>query len=131
MRGGKGRFRGNRAREGTFDPEDAKHVKHTKLGVWDLYQEKAPNLARIPGATRAELYLEMCQSFPFVWRMLKDIGRIRSCWFMLGIYTSMVVLGSLVPALSLWYSGQLLKIVSPHFIMSCDIYNPQCPIRSK
>lgn len=113
MRGGKGRFRGKRAGKGTFDPEDAKHVKHTKLGVWDLYEEKSPTLARIPGGSRAESYLEMYQSLPFVWRMLKDIGSIRSCWIMLGIYAIMVVLGSLVPALSLWYSGQLLKIVSP------------------
>lgn len=105
------RRRAPRPGKGTFNPDDAKHVKHNKLGVWDLYQEKNTKLARIPGASGAESYLEMYQSLPFVWRMFKDIGSIRSCWAMLFIYVVMVVIGSLVPAVSLWYSGQLLKIV--------------------
>lgn len=98
--------------KGTFDPEDIKHVDHTKLGVWDFYQERKPRLERIPGASRAESYLEMYQSIPYVYRMIKDIGSIRSCWIMLSTYFLLVVLESLIPALSLWYSGQLLKIVS-------------------
>lgn len=106
--------RGIRSRgsgKGTFNPEDAKHVKHTKLGVWDLYQEKRPELAHIPGAANAEPYLEMYHSLPFVWRMLKELGQIRRCWVLLFLYLLIVSLASLVPAVSLWYSGQLLKIV--------------------
>src|ERR1700722_6541326 len=94
-----------------FDPDDTNHVKHTKLGVWDLYEEKQPELARIPGAAGVEQYLEMYQSLPFVWRMLKDLGQIKNCWIMLFFYLLVVLLASLVPAVSLWYSGQLLKIV--------------------
>jgi hypothetical protein len=107
-------FRGRRSRgqgKGTFNPEDAKHVKHTKLGVWDFYQERRPELARIPGAVKAEAYLEMYQSLPFLWRMLKELGHIKNCWILLFLYLLIVILASLVPAVSLWYSGQLLKIV--------------------
>lgn len=47
------RMRGKRtritSRKGVFNPEDATQVKHTKLGVWDLYEEKEPELANIPG----------------------------------------------------------------------------------
>lgn len=25
--------------EGTFDPEDTRKVKHTRIGIWDLYEE--------------------------------------------------------------------------------------------
>jgi hypothetical protein len=103
--------------KGTFNPDDAQHVKHTKFGVWDFYQERS-KLAHIPGAAKAEPYLEMYQeiyqSLPFVWRMLKELGQIRSCWTMLFIYLLVVLLASLVPAVSLWYSGQLLKIVRQH-----------------
>ncbi|KAF7986144.1 hypothetical protein HWV62_38510 [Athelia sp. TMB] len=97
--------------KGTFDPEDEKHVKHTKLGVWDLYRETQPELQHIPGSSRMEPYLEMYQSLPFVWKMILDIGSIRSCWVMLTAYLSLVIMAALVPAVSLWYSGQLLRIV--------------------
>lgn len=111
-------YRGRRSiktgKGGAFNPEDAKHVKHTKLGVWDFYQERRLEFARIPGAAKAEPYLEMYQSLPFVWRMLKELGQIKSCWILLSLYLLIVFLASLVPAVSLWYSGQLLKIVRQH-----------------
>lgn len=107
-------FRNRRSKnpgKGTFNPEDDKYVKHTKLGVWDLYQETKPELRKIPGASKVEPYLEMYQSLPFVWRMILDIGSIRSCWIMLSLYLVLTILAALIPAVSLWYSGQLLKIV--------------------
>lgn len=114
-RGGRGKFGPRPGRgKGTFNPEDDKHVKHTKLGVWDLYKEVQPELKSIPGSSRLEPYLEMYQSLPFVWRMIQDIGSIRSCWVMLVTYLVLTILSALIPAVSLWYSGQLLRIV-------CDI----------
>jgi hypothetical protein len=97
--------------KGVFNPDDSKNVRHTKFGVWDFYQERQPELARIPGAAKVQPYLEIYQSLPFVWRMLKELGQIKSCWTLLSLYLLIVFLASLVPALSLWYSGQLLKIV--------------------
>ncbi|KNZ80019.1 Toxin RTX-I translocation ATP-binding protein [Termitomyces sp. J132] len=43
--------------------------------------------------------------------MLKDVGSIRACWFHLALYLIVECIASLVPAVSLWYSAQLLKIV--------------------
>ncbi|KAG5646916.1 hypothetical protein DXG03_001992 [Asterophora parasitica] len=98
-------------RKGTFDPLNPKNVKHTRIGVWDMYEEVQPELAHIPGGSRLEPYLEMAQGIPYVWRMLKDVGSIRACWFLLGTYLAIECAASLVPAVSLWYSAQLLDIV--------------------
>jgi hypothetical protein len=85
-----------------FHTEDSKNVKHTSLGVWDLYEERHPELSRIPGASRAESYLEIVQSLPYIWQMIKDVGSIRNCWFLLSLYLFVIVLSSLVPAVALW-----------------------------
>ncbi|KAK0432902.1 P-loop containing nucleoside triphosphate hydrolase protein [Armillaria borealis] len=102
--------RGTR-RKGVFDPSDSKNVTYTRVGVWDLYEEKPEVLARIPWSSRLEPYVEMLGSMPYFWRMLRDIGSIRSCWILLGLNLFIHILGALIPALTLWYSGQLLNIV--------------------
>ncbi|KAF8876487.1 P-loop containing nucleoside triphosphate hydrolase protein [Infundibulicybe gibba] len=114
MHGGyarRSRARSRRGSKGKFDPSDPVNVKHSRIGVWDLYEETQPELARVPGASYFENYFEMRNSLPFVWRMLKDIGSIRSCWSLLAMYLASEFVASLIPAVSLWYSGQLLKIV--------------------
>ncbi|KAE9391323.1 P-loop containing nucleoside triphosphate hydrolase protein [Gymnopus androsaceus JB14] len=101
-------------RKGKFDPADEKHVKHTNIGkVWELYEEREPELSKIPFSSRLNLerYLGIYDSFPFVWRMLTDIGSIRACWLYLALYLAIQFALSLIPAVQLWYSGQLLTIV--------------------
>ena len=85
-----------------FDTEDSKNVKHSYLGVWDLYEERHPELSRIPGASRAESSLEIIQSLPYLLRMIKDIGSIKNCWLLLSSYLFVITLSSLVPAVALW-----------------------------
>lgn len=104
MARGGGRRRGARitSRKGVFNPEDITKVKHTKVGVWDLYEEKEPELANIPGSSRLERFLAMRQSLPYLWQMLKDIGSIRSCWWLLVWYMALVVVSAMVPAAALW-----------------------------
>ncbi|THH11373.1 hypothetical protein EW145_g713 [Phellinidium pouzarii] len=97
--------------KGTFDPDDARRVKHTRVGVWDLYEEISPELKDVPGSAKLEQFNGIKQSLPYVWRMLKDLGRLRSCWLLLVSYASITALLSLLPAVALWYSGQMLKIV--------------------
>ncbi|KAG6885030.1 hypothetical protein C0993_006446 [Termitomyces sp. T159_Od127] len=105
-------FRQRRSsRKGSFDPSDTRNVKHSRIGVWDLYEEIQPELAHVPGSSRLEPYLEIAQNLPYVLRMLKDIGSIRACWFYLALYLIVECIASLIPAISLWYSAQLLKIV--------------------
>lgn len=96
------RRRGASNRKGSFNPDDRKNVRHTKIGVWDLYEEINPELARIPGSSRLETYMELLQGLPYVWRMLKDIGGIKDCWTLLGIYLLLEVAISLIPAVILW-----------------------------
>ena len=91
------------SRKGVFNPEDTKRVKHTRIGVWDLYEEKVPELERVPGLSRLERFLTIKQTLPYVWRMIKDIGSIRSCWLLLFLYLILELVEALVPAAVLWY----------------------------
>ncbi|TRM62953.1 P-loop containing nucleoside triphosphate hydrolase protein [Schizophyllum amplum] len=110
-RGKPGRHDGGPRRKGTFNPEDEAKVIHSKLGVWDFYQEKAPQMARLPSFLQLESYLEIIPSFPYVVRMLRDIASIRDCQVYMLLYLALEIVAALVPAISLWYSGQLLRIV--------------------
>jgi hypothetical protein len=64
-------------RPGKFDPEDARRVKHTRIGVWDLYEDRQTDIPHIPGSSRLETYYQIVQSMPHVLRMLKDILHTR------------------------------------------------------
>lgn len=99
-------------RKGTFDPNDESHVKHTKVGIWDLYEERNPTLARIPFSARLERYLAASKDLPFLWRMLRDIGSMSSCWFLLICYALVEFLSAFIPAAKLYFTGQLLNVVS-------------------
>ncbi|KAG1845086.1 P-loop containing nucleoside triphosphate hydrolase protein [Suillus subalutaceus] len=56
-------------RPGKFDPEDARRVKHTRIGVWDLYEDRQTDIPRIPGSSRLETYAQIVQSMPHVLRI--------------------------------------------------------------
>lgn len=103
MRRGKRAARGGK---GKFDPTDTKNVKHTRLGVWDLYEEIQPETAHLPGSSRFEAYFEMINSFPYVWRMITDIGSISECFTLLSGYLVLEV------RLSIWRSSTLLTLAS-------------------
>ena len=88
-------------RQGVFNPDDATRVKHTRVGVWDLYEEMRSDIP-VPGASRLETTSQMLQSLPYVWRMLKDICSVRRCFVLIMLYLVVEVVNSLIPALSLW-----------------------------
>lgn len=100
-------------RAGKVDPQDPCRVKHSRIGIWDLYEERQTNssLSRIPGSSIGETCAQMIQNTPYVLRMLKDVLSIRQVQMLLPIYLVMEVLDSLIPAVSLWYCGQLLRLV--------------------
>lgn len=95
------------SKKGVFNPEDADRVKHTRLGVWDLYEEKIPevdSLAPVPiPVPKWERYLEIKRDLPYIWRMFKDVASIRSCWSLLGLYSILELVSALLPAVTLWY----------------------------
>lgn len=88
-------------RPGVFNPHDNARIKHTRIGVWDLYEEKHSDIP-IPGASRLEITSQMLQDLPYVWIMLKDICRIRRCLVLVMLYLAAEVAASLIPAISLW-----------------------------
>ncbi|KAG1860742.1 hypothetical protein DFJ58DRAFT_744453 [Suillus subalutaceus] len=100
-----------KARAGELDYQDARRFKHTRLGIWDLYEERQSALPRIPASSISETYTQITQSAPFIVRMLKDVLSIRRCSMLLSAYLVVGILASLIPAVSLWYSGQLLRLV--------------------
>lgn len=89
-------------KKGTFDPHDTKRVKHTRLGVWDLYEERDSRFAHIPWSSNIEHYLKTLQDLSYVWSLLKDILIIPGCWYMLSLYMILELVGSILPALRLW-----------------------------
>jgi hypothetical protein len=101
------RRRTTTTRSGKFDPEDARRVKHTRIGVWDLYEDRQTDIPRVPGSSRLETYAQIVQSMPHVLRMLKDILSIRQCRLLLSVFLVVEVLASLIPAISLWYAPKL------------------------
>ena len=95
-----------------FDPNDEKRIRHKKFGIWDYYEEISPELEKVPGGRRLEQLNAFRQSLPYVWLMLKDLSSLRSTWVILPLYAAISLVMSFLPAVTLWYSGQLLKIVS-------------------
>ncbi|KAJ7583266.1 P-loop containing nucleoside triphosphate hydrolase protein [Mycena floridula] len=85
------------------------NIKHVKLGIWDVYEEIDPKTSRYERL--ASRFHEAREALPFMWRMVKDVLAIRSCWFPLCVYLAARFVSSLIPAVAMWYSGQLLSVV--------------------
>lgn len=88
-------------RKGTFDTEDRSRVKHSRIGVWDLYEEITPRLGPIGWPTFQPVY-DIVENIPYVWRMIVDVASIRECNILLFAYLVIELVASLLPALSLW-----------------------------
>ncbi|KAG2345399.1 P-loop containing nucleoside triphosphate hydrolase protein [Suillus weaverae] len=91
--------------------DDAHRVKHTRIGIWDLYEERQPQSLRMLGSSISETYAWVLQNMPYVVRMLKHMHSIPRCSILLSAYLVVELLGTLMPAISLWYTGQLLRLV--------------------
>jgi hypothetical protein len=85
-------------------------IKHTKLGLWDLYVDLDDD--QIPYTWPVISLQPYIQSAPYVWCMIKDITSIPKCRFLLAAYVVTELTAALIPALALSYSGQMLSIVN-------------------
>jgi hypothetical protein len=99
-------------REGVFDPSDKVKVEHHKYGIWDYYEEKNPELEKVPGKSKIEELMIIHNDFPIFLTMLKDIGSDSKCRMLLILFAVVELVSGLLPSLRLWFSGQLLSIVS-------------------
>jgi len=86
----------------------AKEFKHTKAGIWDAYEQIPAEKfgINIPGVSKLFRHLEFVEDLPFVWRMVKDVAKIKSCFYYLCLFIFVKVLASLEPAVALWYVAQ-------------------------
>ncbi|KAG1845091.1 P-loop containing nucleoside triphosphate hydrolase protein [Suillus subalutaceus] len=92
-----------------LDPKDVQcRVRHTRMGIWDLYEDPKTDVSRIGGI--AWTYAQIVESVPHISRTLKDILSIRRAWMPLSAFLVIEVLASLTPAVSLWYTGQLFGL---------------------
>ncbi|KAG1777301.1 P-loop containing nucleoside triphosphate hydrolase protein [Suillus placidus] len=95
-----------------IDPRDTSRYKHTRIGVWDLYEERLTEYwPYIPGSSIRETCGQIMESMPHIVQMLRDVLSIRRSWLLLSAFFVVEVLSSLIPAISLWYFGQLLRLV--------------------
>jgi hypothetical protein len=78
--------------------------KHTKTGIWEVYEQIPAGRAGIsfPGIAKLSRNLEIIGDLPFVWRMVKDVVKIKWCLYYLSLYIFVKALASLEPAVSLW-----------------------------
>ncbi|KAH9917929.1 P-loop containing nucleoside triphosphate hydrolase protein [Epithele typhae] len=101
-------------KKGTFNPYDTSRVKHTRLGVWDLYEEQEPKLAKVPGTSRFEQYMDLIECMPYVWRMVKDVLGIPSCAFLFAVHVACQFARAMMATLGTWcvtYTGSCSAIM--------------------
>ncbi|KIL71102.1 hypothetical protein M378DRAFT_156053 [Amanita muscaria Koide BX008] len=129
-------------RKRTSPSGDPGSIKHTQLGVWDLYEESDKRTTYLQQWTKSltRSYLEFVQALPYLLRMVKDIKNIPTCLNLLFFYLLTRLLLSLLPAVQLWCSGQLLTIVQTalsersvdkHFLLGTAAGRLLCSISSR
>jgi len=82
----------------------AEEFKRTKAGIWEVYEQIPTGKigAIIPGTSKLFRNLELIEDLPFVWRMVTDVIKIKSCWYYLCLFVLVKLLSSLEPAVALW-----------------------------
>jgi len=97
-----------------FDPDDKNNVRHFKHGVWDFYEDISDKktILQLPFLSRFKVLAKAYTDLPHVTRMLKDILSIEGVPFYFFLFIVFKFILAFMPAISLWYSGQLLVMVS-------------------
>jgi hypothetical protein len=83
-----------------FEPRQGKVLEHTRIGVWDLYQERDQLLSYLPTSWKLDAYTEMWNDLPYLWKAMRDIASV--AWPVLSLYLVLTLANSLLPALTLW-----------------------------
>lgn len=86
-------------------------ITHTRIGIWDLYEKRGQELPRRSDSSILKTFVQIRNDTPYVVRMFKEILNIRRNRVLIPAFLVVRVLDSLIPAVSLWYDGQLLRLV--------------------
>lgn len=96
-----------------FDPDDTTLVRQTQVGVWHLYDDisGSKRIFSLPLLSRGKILVEAYNGGPYMARMLRDISGIEGCkpFFFGWLFVKLCL--AFIPAISLWYTGQLLRMV--------------------
>jgi ABC-type multidrug transport system fused ATPase/permease subunit len=90
-----------------FDPKGGR-IKHTRLGVWDLYEKSEDKRPWLLWPS-FQIIDELLTSLPYVLKAFKTLAAL--CPKLLVVYLITILISSLLPATTLYYSGQLLQVV--------------------
>ncbi|OSX68117.1 hypothetical protein POSPLADRAFT_1043258 [Postia placenta MAD-698-R-SB12] len=121
----------NGSTDGAYDFEDAARVKHIRIGVWDLYEERKDSLrSRIPGAATLVQYKEIVQCLPYIRLVLNDMLKIRNGLTLLWLYALVQLLLALIPAASLWSVQTAVEIrtVDKSFLLRVFLGHTVCTV---
>ena len=78
-------------------------VTHTKIGIWDWYEEHDPDNGRSNlSSAIGKRWSELVECTPYLVRLMRDVLKIPGCTLHSGIYALAHLSQGLVPALSLW-----------------------------
>ena len=98
-----------------FDPDDRSLIRHAKSGVWDIYGDISAKarrrIFRLPFLSKAKIIGEAYEGYPHVARMVRDIATLEGCGGYFVAWFGLRFVSSFMPAISLWYTGQLLRMV--------------------
>src|SRR6266581_9495246 len=72
-----------------FEPRKGKVLEHTKVGVWDLYQERDQLLSYLPTSWKIDAYTEMWNDLPYLWKAIRDLASV--AWPMLSLYLVLTI----------------------------------------
>ncbi|KIJ45081.1 hypothetical protein M422DRAFT_251278 [Sphaerobolus stellatus SS14] len=91
-----------------FNP-DADYVRHTRIGVWDFYEDLRHASSVGKSWKIVERFEETLVSLPYVTRTIRTI--LSLSFPVMALYCMATLVTSLMPAAAIHYSGQLLFVV--------------------
>ena len=83
-----------------FEPRKGKVLEYTRIGIWDLYQERDQLLSYLPTSWKIDAYAEMWNDLPYLWKTIRDLASV--AWPTLSLYLVLTLARALMPALTLW-----------------------------
>lgn len=83
-------------------------IKHNRVGIWDLYFDLGTQRKRIRSSAVAST-AELAETLPYLWRFTHEI--LSAGGDLLIVDLSLRALNAVLPAISLYYSGELLRLV--------------------
>ncbi|KAF8508693.1 P-loop containing nucleoside triphosphate hydrolase protein [Gautieria morchelliformis] len=94
--------------EPPFDPKGGR-ITHTRIGVWDLYEKSEDQIRPWLSWPSFQIVDELLTSLPHVLKAFKTLATLRPKIVIVYFITRLIT--SLLPAATLYYSGQLLQVV--------------------